>query len=138
MNPPEDFVAARGYLEVARGDCEKTFYLSACLTAQKAAEVALQSYLGSRGMDAQAGSLPALLASVPGRTPALEAACLRLERFRMDLISPYRSAPGPEPDATLEAARDCCAAAKEVVAYVERLFRELDGDELEDGKGGRT
>jgi HEPN domain-containing protein len=124
---PEDFRAARGYLLVARSDREKGFYLSSCLTAQKAAEVALQSYLMVQGMQAQAESMPVLLASVPGATPELERASLELERFRVDMTSPYRSAPGPEPDPTLEAALACCAAAEAIVAHVEGLFTSFLG-----------
>jgi HEPN domain-containing protein len=119
---PLDFLAAREYLEVARADQEKRFYLSSCLTAQKAAEVALQSYIRTRGMDASTETLPLLLSSVPGRTPELDRACAELERFRVDMASPYRSYQGPEPEPTSEAATACCSAAAAIVAHVETLF----------------
>lgn len=122
MTLPEDFLAARGYLAVAASDREKGFYLSACLTAQKAAEVALQSYIRTRGMAAYPESMAVLLAGIPGRTPELESAGAELERFRVDMTSPYRSAPGPQPDPTLEAAVACGAAARTIVAHVETLF----------------
>ncbi|MFN2433002.1 MAG: HEPN domain-containing protein [Gemmatimonadota bacterium] len=126
---PDDVRAARGYLEVARADRDKGFDLSACLTAQKAAEVALQSWLGGRGMDAAADDLPSLLAGVPGRTPELERAAAALERFRVDMVSPYRSAAGPQPEPTPEAAASCCEAAAAVVAHVEGLFARLEPGE---------
>jgi HEPN domain-containing protein len=125
---PRDFLAARGYLEVARGDRDKGFYLSACLTAQKAAEVALQSYVLALGMDARTESLPLLLAGVPGRTPALERAGTELERFRVDMSSPYRSAPGPDPAPTPLAAAGCCEAAEAIVGHIARLFAGLEGE----------
>jgi HEPN domain-containing protein len=112
---------------VARADRDKGFHLSACLTAQKAAEAALQSWLLRQGMDAGADSLPALLGGVPGRTSDLDRAGAELERFRMDMGSPYRSAPGPEPDATPAAALACCLAAKVIVLHVEALFASAAG-----------
>jgi HEPN domain-containing protein len=123
---PVDFLAARSYLAVARSDQEKRFYLSSCLTAQKAAEVALQSYIRTRGMNAGAESLPVLLASVPGKTAELERASKELERFRIDMSSPYRSYQGPEPEPTLDAAIACCEAAAAIVAHVEVLFVETE------------
>lgn len=125
MDLPEDFLAARGYLAVARDDRAKGFYLSACLTAQKAAEIALQSYIRLQGMAVYPESMQVLLAGVPGRTAELERAGAELERFRVDMSSPYRSAPGPDPDPTSEAALACCAAADAVVAHVGRLFERL-------------
>jgi HEPN domain-containing protein len=119
---PEDFVAARGYLSVARGDLAKGFFWSACLTAQKAGEVALQSYIRSRGMSALGEGMPVLLAELPSRTAALEGAAALLERFRMDMHSPYRSFAGPDPDPTPEAASNCCRAAESLVDHVESLF----------------
>jgi HEPN domain-containing protein len=127
MDLPEDFLAARGYLAVAHGDLEKGFHWSACLTAQKAGEVALQAYVRSQGMAAALEGMPVLLAEVPGRTPELEHAARTLERFRMDMVSPYRSSGGPEADPTAEAAADCCLAAEAIVAHVERLFAGLLG-----------
>ena len=103
-------------------DREKGFFWSACLTAQKAGEVALQSYIRSQGMSALGEGMPVLLAEVPGTTPALERAATELERFRMDMHSPYRSFAGPDPDPTAEAAASCCRAAEEIVAHVEALF----------------
>ena len=125
MNLPPDLLAARGYLAVARGDRDKGFYLSACLTAQKSAEVALQSYIRVLGMDASAESLPVLLAGLPGRTSELERASVELDRFRMNMYAPYRSASDPVPDATPEAAAACCSAAEAIVAHVDRLFEHL-------------
>ncbi len=122
MDLPEDFLAARGYLAVAWGDREKGFFWSACLTAQKAGEVALQSYIRSQGMSALGEGMPVLLAEVPGRTPELERAAAELERFRMDMHSPYRSFAGPDPDPTSEAAALCCGAAEAIVGHVETLF----------------
>jgi HEPN domain-containing protein len=119
---PDDFLAARGYLSVARGDREKGFFWSACLTAQKAGEAALQAYVRSQGMRADADSMPVLVAEVPGRTPDLERAAALLERFRMDMVSPYRSFAGPDPDPTAEAAALCCQAAEAIVAHVAALF----------------
>ncbi len=124
MTLPADYLAAREYLATAREDMAKGFHPSACLTAQKAAEVALQSWLRTRGLSASGADLPGLLAAVPGRTPELEAGAAELERFRIDMSSPYRSAPGPEPEATADAALVCCVAAGAIVAHVERLFAE--------------
>jgi HEPN domain-containing protein len=122
---PEDFLAARGYLAVAWRDREKGFFWSACLTAQKAGEAALQSYIRSQGMSAVAEGMPVLLAEVPGRTSELERAAADLERFRMDMHSPYRSFTGPEPEPTAEAATSCCRAAEAIVGHVETLFAAL-------------
>ena len=121
--PPAEHVrAARGYLDVARGDSRKGFFHSACLTAQKAAEVALQAWVASRGMSGGAEGLPVLLAAAGGGPEELRRAALALERVRMDMHSPYRSFSGPDPDPTPEAARACCAAAEALVAHVELLF----------------
>lgn len=122
MELPDEFVAARGYLSVARGDLEKGFFWSACLTAQKAGEVALQSYVRSQGMSALGEGMPVLLAAVPGRTAELDRAAAELERFRMDMHSPYRSFAGPDPDPTPEAAVVCLGAAAAIVDHVESLF----------------
>ena len=125
---PPDVDVAAGYLESAREDRRKGFDLSACLTAQKAAELALQAYARSRGLDATVDTLPGLLACVPGgREPALERAAAELERFRMDPSSAYRSA-GPLPDATPTAADACCAAAATILAHVRTLFGAAAGE----------
>jgi HEPN domain-containing protein len=131
---PEDFLAAAGYVAVARADLDKGFLLSACLTAQKAGEVALQSWLRTQGLSADAEGMPVLLAGMPGRTPELESAAARLERFRMDMHSPYRSAAGPDPDATREEAALCCVAAEAIVRHVRSLF----GPGVEQRPGANT
>lgn len=118
----EELAASRRWIDVARADRERGFHLSSCLTAQKAAEAALQGWLRTQGLDAAGSGLPELLACVPGALPALAAAGARLERYRLDTASAWRSSRDASTVADDEAALACCVDAEAVLAHVERLL----------------
>jgi HEPN domain-containing protein len=120
----EEIAASRRWIAVARADRERGFHLSACLTAQKAAEAALQGWLRMRGLDAAGSALPELLACVPGALPALAGAGARLERYRLDTASAWRSSPDASTAADDTSALACCADAEAVLAHVDRLLAE--------------
>ena len=120
----DEIAASRRWIGVARADRERGFHLSACLTAQKAAEAALQGWLRMRGLDAAGSGLPELLACVPGALPGLAGAGARLERYRLDTASAWRSSAEASTAADDDAALACCADAEAVLAHVERLLAE--------------
>lgn len=93
MTDPRDLLkSARDVLETAARDAERGWHESACVAAWRAAAMATQAWLESRGPAHVSASVRENVALEPGVEPAVLEAAARLDAHRIDEGAPYRPA----------------------------------------------
>lgn len=93
MAEPRDLLkSARDILAAAARDLDRGWHESACVSAHRAAAMATQAWLESRGQVHVSASVSENVALEPGADRALLAAAARLDRHRIDEGTPYRPA----------------------------------------------
>lgn len=118
MSSTDDLLsAARRILADAANDLDRGYWLSACVSAHRAAVLATEAWLRARGQPAISGSVHENVCLAPDAGAGLREAARLLDRHRMEEGSPHRSAPEPG-DPELEA-HEVVAAGRTVLAFVE-------------------
>lgn len=125
MTAPDTLLAAaRRILAEAALDLERGHRLSACVSAQRAAVLATEAWLRSRGQPTVSASVHENVCLAPDAGPDVRDAARLLDRHRMEEGSPHRSAHDPgDPEAEAEAV---VAAGRTILAFVEARLATPD------------
>jgi HEPN domain-containing protein len=111
--------AARRILAGAAADLERGHRLSACVSAHRAAVLATEAWLRSRGQTTVSASVHENVCLAPDADRRTRDAARRLDRHRMEEGSPHRSARDPgDPEAESEA-EAVVAAGRTILEFVE-------------------
>jgi HEPN domain-containing protein len=115
--PDALLAAARRILAGAAADLERGHRLSACVSAHRAAVLATEGWLRSRGQPAVSASVHENVCLAPDADPGAREAARLLDRHRMEEGSPHRSARDPgDPETEAEAV---VAAGWRILAFAE-------------------
>ncbi|HKY60917.1 MAG TPA: hypothetical protein VJP59_07895 [Gemmatimonadota bacterium] len=118
MTAPDALLAAaRRILGDAATDLDRGHRLSACVSAHRAAVLATEAWLRSRGQPAVSASVHENVCLAPDADPGAREAARLLDRHRMEEGSPHRSARDPgDPETEAEAV---VAAGWKILAFAE-------------------
>lgn len=105
---------ARDILDAAARDLERGWHESACVSAHRAAAMATQAWLESRGQVHVSASVAENVALEPGVDPGIRDAAVRLDRHRIDEGVPYRPA-----DVGAEDAARAVEDGRRILGFVE-------------------
>ncbi|MGH7571372.1 MAG: HEPN domain-containing protein [Gemmatimonadota bacterium] len=109
--------AARRILDSAGQDLERGHWLSACVSAQRAAVMATEAWLRGEGQPHVSGSVHENVCLSPVSGPEVREAAALLDRHRIEEGYPHRSS-AADTDPRAEADR-VVAAGRKVLAFVE-------------------
>jgi len=116
--------AARRILAGAAADLERGHRLSACVSAHRAAVLATEAWLRSRGQMTVSASVHENVCLAPDADRGAREAARRLDRHRMEEGSPHRSARDPGDPAT--EAEAVVAAGRTILEFVETRLATQD------------
>ena len=123
-SPDALLAAARRILGDAAADLHRGYRLSACVSAHRAAVLATEGWLRSRGQPTVSASVHENVCLAPDADPGTREAARLLDRHRMEEGSPHRSAHDPgDPEAEAEAV---VAAGRTILAFVEARLATPD------------
>jgi HEPN domain-containing protein len=116
--------AARRIIDAAAADLDRGYRLSACVSAQRAAVLATEGWLRSRGQATVSASVHENVCLAPDAGSETREAARLLDRHRMEEGSPHRAARDPgDPETEAEAV---VAAARTILAFVEARLATPD------------
>jgi len=115
---------ARRILGDAAADLDRGHRLSACVSAHRAAVLATEAWLRSRGQMTVSASVHENVCLAPDADRGAREAARRLDRHRMEEGSPHRSARDPGDPAT--EAEAVVAAGRTILEFVETRLATQD------------
>lgn len=118
--------AARRILDDAGRDLARGHWLSACVSAQRAAVMATEVWLRNQGQPHVSGSVHENVSLWPGAGAEVREAAALLDRHRIEEGYPHRSS-SADTDPRAEADR-VVAAGRKVLAFVEERLRDVGGE----------
>ncbi|MGH7551285.1 MAG: HEPN domain-containing protein [Gemmatimonadota bacterium] len=118
--------AARRILDGAARDLEREHWLSACVSAQRAAVMATEAWLREAGQPHVSGSVYENVCLSPAAGPEVREAAALLDRHRIEEGYPHRSS-GADTDPRAEAAQ-VVVAGRKVFAFVEERLGAPGGE----------